>query len=586
MQVHEYDVVIVGAGGAGMRAAIESGQRARTAVLTKIYPTRSHTGAAQGGMCAALANVEEDNWEWHTFDTVKGGDYLVDQDAAEVMAKEAIDAVLDLEKMGLPFNRTPEGKIDQRRFGGHTRDHGKAPVRRACYAADRTGHMILQTLYQNCVKHGVEFYNEFYVLDLIMTEVDGVKTAAGVVSYELATGEIHIFRGKSVVFATGGFGKIFKTTSNAHTLTGDGVAVTYRRGLPLEDMEFFQFHPTGLAGLGILLSEAARGEGGVLRNVDGERFMERYAPTIKDLAPRDIVARSMANEVREGRGCGPNKDYVLLDLTHLEPSHIDEKLPDITEFARTYLGVEPYTEPVPVFPTAHYGMGGIPTNVESEVLWNNTDIVPGLYAAGETACVSVHGSNRLGTNSLLDINVFGKRAGIAAAKYAETADLPELPENSESFVVDMIESLRTSDGPERIADIRRDLQETMDANVQVFRTDDTMREALDIIEGLRERYKNIGIQDRGKRFNLDLLEAVELGFLLEIAEVVTVAAIHRKESRGGHFREDFPDRDDENFMQHTMTYKDADSEAEGIPGMRLEWKPVVITRYQPMERKY
>ena len=586
MQVHEYDVVIVGAGGAGMRAAIESGQRARTAVLTKIYPTRSHTGAAQGGMCAALANVEEDNWEWHTFDTVKGGDYLVDQDAAEVMAKEAIDAVLDLEKMGLPFNRTPEGKIDQRRFGGHTRDHGKSPVRRACYAADRTGHMILQTLYQNCVKHGVEFYNEFYVLDLIMTEVDGVRQPAGVVSYELATGEIHIFRAKSVVFATGGFGKIFKTTSNAHTLTGDGVGVAYRRGIPLEDMEFFQFHPTGLAGLGILLSEAARGEGGVLRNVDGERFMERYAPTIKDLAPRDIVARSMANEVREGRGCGPNKDYVLLDLTHLEPAHIDEKLPDITEFARTYLGVEPYTDPIPVFPTAHYGMGGIPTNVESEVLANNTDVIPGLYAAGETACVSVHGSNRLGTNSLLDINVFGKRAGIAAAKYSETAELPELPEGSETFVVDLIESLRTSDGPERIADIRRDLQETMDANVQVFRTDETMRTALNDIEALRERYKNVGIQDRGKRFNLDLLEAVELGFLLEIAEVVTVAAIHRKESRGGHFREDFPDRDDENFMQHTMTYKDEDAESEGIPGMRLEWKPVVITRYQPMERKY
>ena len=586
MQVHHYDVVIVGAGGAGMRAAIESGQRARTAVLTKLYPTRSHTGAAQGGMCAALANVEEDNWEWHTYDTVKGGDYLVDQDAAEVMAKEAIDAVLDLEKMGLPFNRTPEGKIDQRRFGGHTRDHGKSAVRRSCYAADRTGHMILQTLYQQCVKHGVEFYNEFYVLDLVMTEVDGVKRPAGVVSYELATGEIHVFQAKSVVFATGGVGKVFKTTSNAHTLTGDGMAVTYNRGIPLEDMEFFQFHPTGLAGLGILLSEAARGEGGVLRNVDGERFMERYAPTIKDLAPRDIVARSMANEVREGRGCGPNKDYVLLDLTHLEPAHIDEKLPDITEFARTYLGVEPYTEPVPVFPTAHYGMGGIPTNVESEVLANNTDVIPGLYAAGETACVSVHGSNRLGTNSLLDINVFGKRAGIAAAKYSETAELPELPEGSETFVVDLIESLRTSDGPERIADIRRDLQETMDANVQVFRTDETMRTALNDIEALRERYKNVGIQDRGKRFNLDLLEAVELGFLLEIAEVVTVAAIHRKESRGGHFREDFPDRDDENFMQHTMTYKDEDAVSEGIPGMRLEWKPVVITRYQPMERKY
>ncbi|HJF77744.1 MAG TPA: succinate dehydrogenase flavoprotein subunit [Brevibacterium linens] len=586
MQVHHYDVVIVGAGGAGMRAAIESGQRARTAVLTKLYPTRSHTGAAQGGMCAALANVEEDNWEWHTFDTVKGGDYLVDQDAAEVMAKEAIDAVLDLEKMGLPFNRTPEGKIDQRRFGGHTRDHGKSAVRRSCYAADRTGHMILQTLYQQCVKHGVEFYNEFYVLDLVMTEVDGVKRPAGVVSYELATGEIHVFQAKSVVFATGGVGKVFKTTSNAHTLTGDGMAVTYNRGIPLEDMEFFQFHPTGLAGLGILLSEAARGEGGILRNSEGERFMERYAPTIKDLAPRDIVARSMANEVREGRGCGPNKDYVLLDLTHLEPSHIDEKLPDITEFARTYLGVEPYTEPVPVFPTAHYAMGGIPTNIQAEVLADNDNVIPGLYAAGEVACVSVHGSNRLGTNSLLDINVFGKRAGIAAAEYAKTAEFVELPENPETEVVEMLEKMRTSDGTERIAAIRKDLQDLMDANVQVFRTDETLRSALDEIAKLRERYNNVGIQDRGKRYNLDLLEAVELGFLLELAEVISVAAIHRKESRGGHFREDFPDRDDENFMHHTMTYLDPEAETDGIKGMRLETKPVIVTRYQPMERKY
>ncbi|MEY8569216.1 succinate dehydrogenase flavoprotein subunit [Brevibacterium linens] len=586
MQVHHYDVVIVGAGGAGMRAAIESGQRARTAVLTKLYPTRSHTGAAQGGMCAALANVEEDNWEWHTFDTVKGGDYLVDQDAAEVMAKEAIDAVLDLEKMGLPFNRTPEGKIDQRRFGGHTRDHGKSAVRRSCYAADRTGHMILQTLYQQCVKHGVEFYNEFYVLDLIMTEVDGVKRPAGVVSYELATGEIHVFQAKSIVFATGGVGKVFKTTSNAHTLTGDGMAVAYNRGIPLEDMEFFQFHPTGLAGLGILLSEAARGEGGILRNSEGERFMERYAPTIKDLAPRDIVARSMANEVREGRGCGPNKDYVLLDLTHLEPAHIDAKLPDITEFARTYLGVEPYTEPVPVFPTAHYAMGGIPTNIKAEVLADNDNIIPGLYAAGEVACVSVHGSNRLGTNSLLDINVFGKRAGIAAAEYAKTAELVDLPESPETEVVDMLEKMRTSDGTERIAAIRKDLQDLMDANVQVFRTDETLRSALDEIAKLRERYNNVGIQDRGKRYNLDLLEAVELGFLLELAEVISTAAIHRKESRGGHFREDFPDRDDENFMHHTMTYLDPEAETDGIKGMRLETKPVIVTRYQPMERKY
>src|SRR5205807_2286154 len=322
MQFHKYDVVIVGAGGAGMRAAIEAGQHARTAVLTKLYPTRSHTGAAQGGMCAALANVEEDNWEWHTFDTVKGGDYLVDQDAAEIMCREAIDAVLDLEKMGLPFNRTPEGRIDQRRFGGHTRKHGAAAVRRACYAADRTGHMILQTLYQNCVKHGIEFFNEFYVLDVCLAETVDGPVASGVIAYELATGEIHVFQAKAIVFATGGAGKVFKTTSNAHTLTGDGLGVLFRKGLPLEDMEFFQFHPTGLAGLGILLSEAARGEGGILRNSEGERFMERYAPTLKDLAPRDVVARAMANEVREGRGAGPNKDYVLLDLTHLPREQI------------------------------------------------------------------------------------------------------------------------------------------------------------------------------------------------------------------------------------------------------------------------
>lgn len=595
MQVHKYDVVIVGAGGAGMRAAIESGQRAHTAVLTKIYPTRSHTGAAQGGMCAALANVEEDNWEWHTFDTVKGGDYLVDQDAAEVMAKEAIDAVLDLEKMGLPFNRTPEGKIDQRRFGGHTRDHGKAAVRRACYAADRTGHMILQTLYQNCVKHNVEFHNEFYVLDLLtvdeeVTDEDGTtrteKRTAGVVSYDLASGEIHVFQAKSVVFATGGVGKIFKTTSNAHTLTGDGMALAYRAGLPLEDMEFVQFHPTGLAGLGILLSEAARGEGGILRNADGERFMERYAPTIKDLAPRDIVARSMANEVREGRGCGPKKDYVLLDLTHLEPEHIDAKLPDITEFARTYLGVEPYTEPVPVFPTCHYAMGGVPTTIDSEVLQDNDTTVPGLFAAGEVACVSVHGSNRLGTNSLLDINVFGKRAGIAAAEYAAEADFVELPEDPTRGVEAMLSTVRDGDGGERVAAIRAELQETMDANMQVFRSEKTIKEALGIIENLRERYKKVQIQDKGKRFNLDLLEAVELGFLLDLAEVMTVAALHREESRGGHFREDFPDRDDDNFMLHSMLYKDPEAVTEGTQGIRFETKPVVFTRYEPMERKY
>jgi succinate dehydrogenase flavoprotein subunit len=583
MQFHKYDVVIIGAGGAGMRAAIESGQRARTAVLTKLYPTRSHTGAAQGGMCAALANVEEDNWEWHTFDTIKGGDYLVDQDAAEIMAKEAIDAVLDLEKMGLPFNRTPEGKIDQRRFGGHTRNHGEAAVRRACYAADRTGHMILQTLYQNCVKHGIEFFNEFYVLDICLTETADGPVCTGAVAYELATGEIHVFQAKSVVFATGGFGKVFKTTSNAHTLTGDGMGIVFRKGLPLEDMEFYQFHPTGLAGLGILLTEGARGEGAILRNADGERFMERYAPTIKDLAPRDIVARSMALEVLEGRGAGPNKDYVLLDCTHLGAEVLESKLPDITEFARTYLAVDPVTEPVPVYPTAHYAMGGIPTNVHGEVLRDNDHVVPGLYAAGECACVSVHGANRLGTNSLLDINVFGRRAGIAAAEHALTHEQLDLPENPAAAVEAQVALVLSEHGHERVADIRIALQATMDANASVYRTEDTLKQALHDVQALKERYARITVQDKGKRFNTDLLEAVELGFLLELAEVLVVGALARKESRGGHAREDYPTRDDTNFMRHSMYYKQGEALAADI---RLDYKPVTFTRYQPMERKY
>ena len=584
MQTHSYDVVIVGAGGAGMRAALEASGRARTAVLTKLYPTRSHTGAAQGGMCAALANVEEDNWEWHTFDTVKGGDYLVDQDAAEIMCKEAIDAVLDLEKMGLPFNRTPEGRIDQRRFGGHTRNHGEAAVRRACYAADRTGHMILQTLYQNCIKQNVEFYNEFYVLDLLLDETDEGPVTAGVVAYELATGEIHVFRAKSVVFATGGFGKVWKTTSNAHTLTGDGMGVCYRRGIPLEDMEFYQFHPTGLAGLGVLLTEGARGEGGILRNASGERFMERYAPTIKDLAPRDMVSRSMVLEVREGRGAGPNKDYVYLDLTHLPKEQIEAKLPDITEFARTYLGVDPVTELVPVFPTAHYAMGGIPTDIETRVLRDNEHAIPGLFAAGEAACVSVHGANRLGTNSLLDINVFGRRAGIAAAEYANSHDFVELPEDPQGQTIALVERLRSSTGGERVAVLRREMQETMDLNAQVYRTEATLKQALNDVQELKRRYANVAIQDKGVRYNTDLMEAIELGFLLDLAEIVVVGALERKESRGGHAREDYPTRDDVNFMRHTMAYRRP--EADGSTTVQLDYKPVTITRYQPMERKY
>ncbi|TFD59026.1 succinate dehydrogenase flavoprotein subunit [Cryobacterium suzukii] len=584
---HQHDIVIVGAGGAGMRAAIEAGPHASTAVISKLYPTRSHTGAAQGGMAAALANVEEDNWEWHTFDTIKGGDYLVDQDAAEILAKEAIDAVIDLENMGLPFNRTPEGKIDQRRFGGHTRDHGKSPVRRSCYAADRTGHMILQTLYQNCVKRGINFFNEYYVLDLVMTNVDGVDQPSAVVALDLSSGELHVFQGKAFIFATGGFGKIYKTTSNAHTLTGDGVGIVWRKGLPLEDMEFFQFHPTGLAGLGILLTEGARGEGAILRNASGERFMERYAPTIKDLAPRDIVSRCMLKEVAEGRGAGPEKDYLYLDCTHLGKELLETKLPDITEFARTYLGVDPVTEPVPVMPTAHYAMGGIPTNVKAEVWRNNEQIVPGLYAAGECACVSVHGSNRLGTNSLLDINVFGKRAGNNAVEYVKTASFTPLPEDPAKEVRELLEGIRSSTGTERIAVLRKILQEEMDKKAQVFRTDESLAEVTETIHVLRERYKNIGVQDKGRRFNTDLLEAVELGFLLDLAEVVVYSARNRKESRGGHQREDYLVRDDENYLKHTMAYLKGDAmSADAADHIKLDWKPVVITRYQPMERKY
>ncbi|WP_417555453.1 succinate dehydrogenase flavoprotein subunit [Microbacterium sp.] len=592
---HEFDIVIVGAGGAGMRAAIEAGPHARTAVISKLYPTRSHTGAAQGGMAAALANVEDDNWEWHTYDTVKGGDYLVDQDAAEILAKEAIDAVIDLENMGLPFNRTPEGKIDQRRFGGHTSEHGKAAVRRACYAADRTGHMILQTLFQNCVKLGINFFNEFYVLDLLTSkDENGGTQISGVVAYDLATGELHVFAAKAIIFATGGFGKIFKTTSNAHTLTGDGVGILWRKGLPLEDLEFFQFHPTGLAGLGILLTEGARGEGAILRNSSGERFMERYAPTIKDLAPRDIVARSMVKEVQEGRGAGPHKDYVYLDCTHLGAEVLETKLPDITEFARTYLGVDPVTEPVPVMPTAHYAMGGIPTNNNAEVLQTNDSVVPGLYAAGECACVSVHGSNRLGTNSLLDINVFGKRAGRNAVEYVKTAEFLPLPENPAAFVKDMIEGLRNNQGTERIATLRKTLQTEMDKGAQVFRTDESLTHVLDVIEDLRARYKNVHVDDKGQRFNTDLLEAVELGFLLDIAEVVVYGARNRKESRGGHMRDDYPNRDDENYMVHTMAYLVGDPHSsDATDHIKLGWKPVVFTKnekgelnYPPLERKY
>jgi len=575
--IHTYDAVIVGAGGAGLRAAIEAAGAVRTAVISKLYPTRSHTGTAQGGVCAALANVEEDSPEWHAFDTVKGGDYLVDQPAARLMCEEAIDAIYELEHWGLPFNRTPDGRIDQRYFGGHTRNHGEAPVRRACYAADRTGHMILQTLYQQCVKRDVRFFNEFYALDLLL--VDG--RCAGVVAYELSTGELHVFRARSVLFATGGFGRMYKVSSNAHTLTGDGPAVVFRRGIPLEDMEFFQFHPTGVYRMGILLSEAVRGEGGILLNGEGERFMERYAPTVKDLAPRDLVSRAIYQEIKEGRGAGPHKDAVWLDVRHLPREVIEEKLPDVTEFARVYLSVEPTTELVPIQPTAHYAMGGIPTDVDGRVVTGSEEEpVPGLYAAGECACVSVHGANRLGTNSLLDIVVFGRRGGKHMAGFSKDADLPALPERPEGFVADMVSGLLGRREGFNAADIRSELQEAMFDLGFVVRSETGLRKMQEILGGLRERYESVYVEDTGKVFNTEVMEAVELGFLLDCADATVAAALARDESRGAHYREDHPLRDDEHWMKHSLAYRQDDG------SIRLEYKDVKLGLYVPMERKY
>ena len=576
--VHDYQAVIVGAGGAGLWAALELARsNVKTAVLSKLYPTRSHTGAAQGGICAALGNIEEDHPEWHMYDTVKGGDYLVDQDAADILTREAVETVIALEHMGLPFNRTAEGKIDQRRFGGHTRNFGEAPVRRACFAADRTGHMILQTLYQQCIKHGVEFFDEYHVVDLL---VDSGETR-GVVAYRIADGEPHVFRSGAVMFATGGFGRMFKITSNAFALTGDGVALSYRRGIPLQDMEFFQFHPTGIVGIGILLSEAARGEGGYLRNDAGDRFMERYAPTLMELAPRDVISRAIYMEIREGRGIG-SSDFVHLDLTHLGREVIDSKLPDITEFARVYQGVEPITQPVPITPTAHYAMGGIPTDTNARVVIDEKNtVLPGLYAAGECACVSVHGANRLGTNSLIDILVFGRRAGLSMAEdvRAANAELPALPVDAHVPVETEIELMRTRPRGENAQHIRVELAQAMMDRCGVFRTRQGLEELTLELRDLKTRYSQVAVRDRGKVFNTDLLEAREVGYLLDCAEATVAGALAREESRGAHFREDFPERNDTDWLRHTLA-----SREEGGPDLR--YKPVTITRFEPKPRTY
>jgi len=578
-RAHKYDVLVVGAGGAGLMAARYAAQNpgVSVAVISKLYPTRSHTGAAQGGVGAALGNVSEDHPEWHAFDTIKGGDYLTDQDVAERFSHEVIDAVYELEHMGLPFSRTPEGRIAQRKFGGHTREFGKSAVERACYAADRTGHMILQTLYQQSIKDKVTFFNEFHVLDVILE--DG--SARGVVAYELATGELHVFHAKATIIATGGNGRMFKVTSNAHALTGDLMSVLYRRGIPMEDPEFYQFHPTGLYKLGVLLTEGARGEGGILRNKDGERFMERYAPTIKDLAPRDMVSRAMYLEIQEGRGVGPDGDYIHLDLTHIDAEIIEERLPDITEFARIYLGVDPIKEPVPVQPTAHYAMGGIPTTIDTEVIIDgNNTIVPGLYAAGEVACASLHGANRLGTNSLGDLIVFGRRAGIEAAKYAARVDYEPMPANVEESAEAELERIRAASGKERASHLRKELQDTMMDNASVFRTEATLAKQVEILGALRDRYKDVSVDDTGQQFNTELMEVVELGFLLDNAEQLVYAALNRKESRGAHSREDYQDRNDDEWLKHTLVYKEADG------SVRIDYKEVTLGKYEPKPRVY
>ncbi|SRR5579883_2648665 len=585
--VHQFDVIIVGAGGAGLRAAVEIPSGYSCAVLTKVHPLRSHTGAAQGGVCAALGNLEEDNPEWHAFDTVKGSDYLGDQDAIEVMCNDAPRAIVELEHMGMPFSRTDEGKIAQRRFGGHTRpldpddpDSKRVAVMRACYSADRTGLVMLHTLYENCIKNNVRFFSEYFVTELLVE--NGV--CSGVVAIEILTGEIHTFHAKAVMFATGGDGRIWRITSNAHVGTGDGFMMAYNAGLPLEDMEFMQFHPTGLWKLGILVSEAARGEGGILRNKSGERFMERYAPTVKDLAPRDMVSRAIIQEIREGRGIqgSDGTSYVNLDLTHLDAKIINEKLPEITGFARTYLGVEPTKEGVPIQPTAHYAMGGIPTDVDGRVRLDNKDgIVRGFYAAGECACVSVHGANRLGTNSLLDLIVFGRRGGKAITEFLKSgAELPKLKADAGEWTKAKVAEIKFRQSGEKPAPIRTELQQIMMDECGIFRDAKGLQKAANRIEKLRQQYKNVVIDDKGLQFNTDLLEAIELGNLLDTAKVVVACALNRNESRGGHSREDFPERDDQNWMKHTFAWNNG----EAAP--KIDYRPVSVTKYKPKKRVY
>ncbi|EKZ97136.1 succinate dehydrogenase flavoprotein subunit [Cupriavidus metallidurans] len=569
----KFDVVIVGAGGAGMRASLQLAEAGlNVAVLSKVFPTRSHTVAAQGGIGASLGNMSEDNWHYHFYDTIKGSDWLGDQDAIEFMCREAPKVVYELEHFGMPFDRNADGTIYQRPFGGHTANYGEKPVQRACAAADRTGHALLHTLYQRNVRAKTHFFVEWMALDLIRDE-DG--DVLGVTALEMETGEVYILEAKTTLFATGGAGRIYAASTNAFINTGDGLGMAARAGVPLEDMEFWQFHPTGVAGAGVLITEGVRGEGGILRNKDGERFMERYAPTLKDLAPRDFVSRSMDQEIKEGRGCGPNGDYVLLDLTHVGAETIMKRLPSIREIGMKFANVDAIKEPIPVVPTIHYQMGGIPTNFHGQVVvpknGNPNEVVNGFYAIGECSCVSVHGANRLGTNSLLDLVVFGRAAGnhIVANAMKQKEHKP-LPADAADRAMARLAKLQGTTSGEYTQDVANDIRRNMQSHAGVFRTQKLMDEGVERILEVAERANNIHLKDKSKVFNTALVEALEVSNLVEVAKATMISAAARKESRGAHAHSDFPNRDDENWLKHTLFYSE---------GNRLDYKPV---KMQPL----